>query len=112
VKPLSDGVDLRVRIVGRTQATKDKAPFFEIRFTGYRPGLYDLRNYLTVDDDQPQLPPMPVEVRGNLGGDPNAELTPVKPPPMISPVRYRLLLVLIATLWLIPLVWLGLRRLA
>jgi hypothetical protein len=112
VKPPSDGAKLRVRIAGTAAAVKDKKPHYEIRFVGDRPGFYDLRDYLAVSDDEAELPPMPVEVRTHLGGDPSAELAPVQPPPMINPVRYRLLLVLIVTLWLIPLVWLGLRRLA
>jgi hypothetical protein len=111
VKPSGEDADLHVRIVKVTPSEKDKKHRYEIGFVGYRPGYYYLRDYLAVADEDPELPPMKVAVATSLGGEPSAELAPVEPPPMISPIRYRLLLVLVGSLWLVPFVWLGLRRL-
>ncbi len=110
VKPSGDNADLQVSIVNVIPPGKDKKQRYEIHFTGYRPGYYYLRDYLEVADDDPELPPMKVAVTTSLGGEPTAELEPIEPPPIISPIRYRLLLVLLATLWLVPFVWLGLHR--
>ena len=40
------------------------------------------------------------------------ELAGIDQPPMVQPLRYRLLMVVLVTIWLVPLAWLGLRRVA
>lgn len=110
VIPSSDDADLQVQIAKVIPPGKDQKQRYEIHFTGYRPGYYDLRDYLEPAGDDPELPSMKVMVSTSLGGEPSAELAEVEPPPMISPIRYRLLLVLLGTLWLVPFVWLGLHR--
>jgi hypothetical protein len=91
----------------------ESSKIYEIRYSAVRGGTFDLRDYLvaTGSDGEP-LHPMKVDVQTILGDSPVGDLWSVAKPKVQQPLRYRLLLVLIATLWSIPLVWVGLRHFA
>ncbi|MFP6693485.1 MAG: hypothetical protein VB875_10730 [Pirellulales bacterium] len=110
VKAADERSSFRVRV--ESVRVDGDAKIFELRYMAVRGGTYDLRDYLEpVGSDAEPLPSMKVDVQTILGNTPIGDLWPVTRPKIRQPLRYRLLLVLMATLWSVPLVWIGLRRL-
>jgi len=110
VKAADERSSFRVRV--ESVRVDGDAKIFELRYMAVRGGTYDLRDYLEpVGSDVESLPSMKVDVQTILGDTPIGDLWPIPQPKIRQPLRYRLLLVLMATVWSVPLVWIGLRRL-
>ncbi len=103
---------LKVRLDGPTE-TEDGLRY-EIHFVGSKPGTYQVKDFLTHSnsDQRAALPSLEIIVRTVLPRDFKGELAGIDQPPMVQPLRYRLLMVVLVTIWLVPLAWLGLRRVA
>lgn len=110
VKPPADRA-LQVRI---DRVFADEEPnIHEIRYVANIAGKYDLRDFLLRADGAPldDIEPAIAVVRNLLPSDHDGILSKLPQPEMFQPWRYRLLLVLFATVWLVPVVWYLLARL-
>lgn len=92
----------------------DGSTLYELRFTGMRPGVYDLRDYLRRVDGRPHedLPPSPVRIVGLLPENHSGDLEELAQSPLPSPWPYRVALAAVIGLWTLPLVWSIFRRLS
>lgn len=86
---------------------------YDLRFTGLRPGAYDLRDFLiTPDGSKPtNLPPIPVQIAGLLPARHDGRLlaSPRQPVPAVG--GYRTALITISAAWIVGLVaWLWMQR--
>ncbi|NIL98124.1 MAG: hypothetical protein GTO62_13610 [Planctomycetales bacterium] len=100
-----DDDPIRVRIV---DAFEDcGATTYALRYESDLAGRFDLSKMLIETDGRPatNVPAATVVVRELLPPDHNGQLEPFPRPPLKPPLRYKLLLVLAGTLWLVPLLW-------
>ncbi|MEK6249886.1 MAG: hypothetical protein N2C12_17000 [Planctomycetales bacterium] len=81
---------------------------YEIHYVAEYAKDYDLRHYLILPDGSPPrgLRPQKVIVTEMLDASHKGQVWEMKNDPVEEPVRYKLLLVLVATIWLVPLLWL------
>jgi hypothetical protein len=95
---------LRVAEVGRDPGGANR---YELRYVAAVPGTYDLREYLVRVDGRPleDAPPARVSVGELLPAEHPGDLERVPTPAVRHPWRYRLLVVVGAVVWLIPLAW-------
>jgi len=105
--------DSPVKVWMESVTDDDQGAVYELRYVGDRAGQYDLRPGLVSADGQTpvDVPRATVLVRELLPPDHEGELERVLAPPLVEPPRYRLILVLIATVWMVPVLWFGLKLL-
>jgi hypothetical protein len=105
VETADENSPLRLRIASIYQ--DGAASLYELRYIGNTPGQYDLWDQLRQADGQPIHAESAalVGVRELLPPDHDGTLEVLSPPPLSHPLRYKLLLVTIGTLWLVPAVW-------
>lgn len=110
VKPADADAPLVVRIVDAV--VEEDTTVHELRYIASQPGNYDLRNYVVGGDGQAvsQLLPAHIAIRELLMPDHDGSLWQLPGPKIVPPLRYKLVLTLMATIWMIPLVWMFLRR--
>ncbi|MCH8922945.1 MAG: hypothetical protein IIA67_07335 [Planctomycetes bacterium] len=105
---------LRIANVDRDTSTGDgQSMIYELRYIGTRAGEHDLRDYLVRVDGQPinGLAPLTVQVSDLLPTDHDGVLETIDGVGLPWLWPYRWLLVLVAIIWLAPLVWLIRRKL-
>ena len=93
-------------------ATEGDFAVYKLRYVADRAGPYDLREYLVSADGQrvDDLPTLPLVIRELLDAKYDGGLWDLQPQDGFQPIRYTLLLVVVVTLWMIPLVWFLLAR--
>ncbi len=105
VKPARAAGPVQLQIVG----TREDCPttIYELRYVSRVAGQLDLSRLLVGADGKTpsDLPAAVVTVRQLLPEDHNGQLEPLARPTLQPPLRYKLLLTLIGTLWLVPLLW-------
>ncbi len=104
--PVDENSPVVLRIAEQTESAG--ATICELRYLGMKPGRYDLRSYLRHVDGRPaaDLPPIMVSVVSVLPANYNGQLDELARPPLTRAWPYRLLLIIAAGLWLVPLGWL------
>jgi hypothetical protein len=110
--PVDDDSPVVLRIA---EAVSDgDATICEIRYIGVKPGRYDLRDYLRRADGGPLagVEPIPVAIRSVLPADHNGQLDELPRLPLPGAWPYRLFLAVAGGLWLVPVAWLTVRRVA
>jgi hypothetical protein len=103
VKPFEPGAPLLLRIAD--VARENDMSIYEIRYIGYYPGNYDLRDHLRYLDgtELTSSPAAPVSIISVLPQDHNGELGTIAHSPLPFAWPYRILLAFGAVLWLTPL---------
>ncbi len=110
--PVDDNSPVVLRIA---EAVDDGgATICEIRYIGVKPGRYDLRDYLRRADGEPLagIEPIPVSIRSVLPANHNGQLDELPRLPLPRAWPYRLSLAVAGGLWLVPVAWLTVRRIA
>lgn len=99
-----------VRVVD-VKSNADGSTIHRVQFIGLVAGDYDLRNYLQRADGSPLgLDPIPIHVSSQLTADHGTDLFSEPTAPLLTPTRYRMLLLLVTVAWVfVPLVCLVLR---
>jgi len=89
----------------------DGQKIHRVQFIGLVAGDYDLRNYLQRADGSPLgLDPIPIHVSSQLTADHGTDLFSEPTAPLLTPTRYRMLLLLVTVAWVaVPLVCLVIR---
>lgn len=110
IRPPAEAEPLQIQIaeIGR----EGEFSIYELRYIADRAGTYDLREYLVNANGQraDNLPTLPLVIRELLDAKYDGGLWDLQPQDGFQPIRYTLLLVVVATLWMIPLVWILLGR--
>jgi hypothetical protein len=111
-KPLNPRAKLLLRIAdSRPHGTLTR---YDLRYVGFVPGKYDLRDYLVRKDGSStaDLPNLAVEVAGILPAQHAGELVPQQVGPFSALGGYRTGLILVSVLWAVLAVplWLSRRR--
>ncbi len=88
------------------------ATIYQLRYVSDLSGRFDLSRFLLGEDglEVAKLKSAVVVVRELLPDDHDGQLEALPLPPLKPPLRYKLLLILIGTLWLVPFVWYWLKR--
>ncbi len=109
-KPVDESAPIVLRIADLTE--DQGSTIYELRYVGNRPGSYDLGDYLARVDGEPitGLGPLTVAVEGLLPEDHDGALEKHSRPRAAPGWRYRWLLGVAGALWLVPLVWVAIRR--
>ena len=109
-KPADKDAPLVVRIVDIVE--EGDATVYELRYVSSQAGEFDLRDYLVAVDGQFVGPLLParVTIRELLMPDHDGSLWQLPEPKIVPPIRYKLVLVMMATIWMIPIEWLLLKR--
>jgi hypothetical protein len=107
--PLNEKAPLALRIARIEQ--HDGVPVYELRYIGVRGGQYDLRDYLRRIDGQPltAMQPIPVQVVELLPDDHDGSLEAPHNLPRTRLGGYRLALLMLGAVWLLPLIVVALR---
>jgi len=110
VRPPVEDEPLQIQIA--EVGTEGEFSVYELRYVADRAGTYDLREYLVSADGQrvDNLPTLPLVIRELLDAKYDGGLWDLQPQDDFQPIRYTLLLVIVVTLWMIPLVWILLGR--
>ncbi len=110
VRPPVEDEPLQIQIA--EVGTEGEFSVYELRYVADRAGTYDLREYLVSADGQrvDNLHTLPLVIRELLDAKYDGGLWDLQPQDDFQPIRYTLLLVIVVTLWMIPLVWILLGR--
>ncbi len=110
LKPAGEKSPIALRIAD--VADDGPAKVYELRYIGVRPGQFDLRDYLRRVDGGPTdgVPSAVVVIQQVLPEDHDGTLAEVDNPPRPWFWPYRLTLLIVGVLWLVPLAVLALRR--
>ena len=111
VRPFEENSPILIRIAD--VARDGDSLLYEIRYIGFYPGAYDLRDWLMHSDGRAvtEIPPANLVVASVLPEQHSGELAELEQPawPWVWP--YRAMLVLAAVVWAFPLAWVVARRL-
>lgn len=111
-RPAEERSPLFLRVI-EPRDGQDGAPVYEIRFMAVRPGLYDLRDWLEYGVNQPasDLPPLPVRVNSLLPESHAGDLEEMARPSIAARRWLRIVLGLLAVMWILPVAIIIVRRL-
>lgn len=109
-RPVDPKSKLVLRIAAAVEA--DVGTRYDIRYIGFVPGDYDLRDFLVRADGSTaaDLPPLPVTIAGVLAPEHNGQLNPADLSPLRRLGGYRVVAALAVVAWLALLVPLVLLR--
>jgi len=110
-RPFEENSPILIRIA---DVARDGDSFlYEIRYIGFYPGAYDLRDWLMHSDGRAvtEIPPANVIVASVLPEQHSGELAQWEQPAWLWVWPYRAMLVLAAVVWVLPLAWVVGRRL-
>jgi hypothetical protein len=110
-RPFEENSPILIRIAD--VARDGDSYIHEIRYIGFYPGAYDLRDWLMHSDGRAvtEIPPANVIVASVLPEQHSGELAQWEQPAWLWVWPYRAMLVLAAVVWVLPLAWVVGRRL-